>query len=399
MARLSTAAAGGFLLAAFLSVTFVMRGPVTSVGPLAHEICDAMAVGWDAYGTLSALPIAAFGIFSFIAPSLVRRFGLWGGIAAALLILFAGAVLRMAANWSVLLAATAFVGAGIAVLNVLMPVVVKTVWVQKSGPMMGLYTGVIGSSGAVGGLLAAPLLALSGTLAFPFGFWALAAGVAILFWTLARTRPGAEVMRREVHPKAEGKPKAAFAAMLADPLAWALTAVMGLQSLTIYTAAAWMPPFWQSLGMSASETGFWIFVYLLSGLPASVFTPKFMKLVGNDAVSGILLSLIYLAGLLGWIAGGVWMFPASVAAGASQGAMLSVAFLLMAQKSADMRRMLGISSMAQGIGYLGAGCGPWIFAMLYETTAAWTLPFIFFGTVLVLWGLAVVATAFKERLD
>ena len=124
-----------------------------------------------------------------------------------------------------------------------------------------------------------------------------------------------------------------------------------------------------------------------------------MKLVGNDAVSGILLSLIYLAGLLGWIAGGVWMFPASVAAGASQGAMLSVAFLLMAQKSADMRRMLGISSMAQGIGYLGAGCGPWIFAMLYETTAAWTLPFIFFGTVLVLWGLAVVATAFKERLD
>lgn len=399
MARISTAAAGGFLLAAFLSVTFVMRGPVTSVGPLAHEICDAMAVGWDAYGTLSALPIAAFGICSFIAPWLVRRFGLWGGIAAALLILLAGTVLRMSANWTVLLFATVFVGAGIAVLNVLMPVVVKTVWAQKSGPMMGLYTGVIGSSGAVGGLLAAPLFALSGSLALPFGFWALAAAVAILFWALARTRPGAEVMRREARSQEEGKPKAAFAAMLSDPLAWALTAVMGLQSLTIYTAAAWMPPFWQSLGMSASETGFWIFVYLLSGLPASVFTPKFMKLVGNDAVSGILLSLIYLAGLLGWIAGGVWMFPASVAAGASQGAMLSVAFLLMAQKSTDMRRMLGISSMAQGIGYLGAGCGPWIFAMLYETTEAWTLPFVFFGTVLVLWGLAVVATAFKERLN
>ena len=187
--------------------------------------------------------------------------------------------------------------------------------------------------------------------------------------------------------------------MLSDPLAWALTAVMGLQSLTIYTAAAWMPPFWQSLGMSSSETGFWIFVYLLSGLPASVFTPRFMKLVGNDAVSGIILSVVYLAGLLGWIAGGVWLFPASVAAGASQGAMLSVAFLLMAQKSSDMRRMLGISSMAQGIGYLGAGCGPWIFAMLYEKTGAWTSPFVFFGAVLVLWGLAVVASSFRERLN
>ena len=79
--------------------------------------------------------------------------------------------------------------------------------------------------------------------------------------------------------------------------------------------------------------------------------------------------------------------------------MLSVAFLLMAQKSTDMRRMLGISSMAQGIGYLGAGCGPWIFAMLYEKTQAWTYPFVFFGTVLVLWGLAVVASVFKEKLN
>lgn len=79
--------------------------------------------------------------------------------------------------------------------------------------------------------------------------------------------------------------------------------------------------------------------------------------------------------------------------------MLSVAFLLMAQKSSDMRRMLGISSMAQGIGYLGAGCGPWIFAMLYEKTEAWTLPFVFFGAVLVLWGLAVVASSFRERLN
>lgn len=398
MARLSPAAAGGFLLAAFLSVTFVMRGPVTAVGPLAHEICEAMEVGWDAYGTLSALPIAAFGVFSFVSPALVRRFGLWGGIAAALMILSAGAVLRMVTNWSVLLAATLFVGAGIAILNVLMPVVVKTVWAQKSGPMMGLYTGVIGSSGAVGGLLAAPLLSLSGSLAVPFGFWALASGIALLCWSLARREPGAEAMLQGGSPRQEDK-KSSFGAMLSDPLAWALTAVMGLQSLTIYTAAAWMPPFWQSLGMSASETGFWIFVYLLSGLPASVFTPRFMKLVGNDAVSGIILSAIYLAGLAGWIAGGVWLFPASVAAGASQGAMLSVAFLLMAQKSTDMRRMLGISSMAQGIGYLGAGCGPWIFAMLYEKTQAWTYPFVFFGTVLVLWGLAVVASVFKEKLN
>lgn len=80
MARLISAAAGGFLLAAFLSVTFVMRGPVTAVGPLAHEICEAMQVGWDAYGTLSALPVAPSAFFPLLRPSSCAGSGSGAGL-------------------------------------------------------------------------------------------------------------------------------------------------------------------------------------------------------------------------------------------------------------------------------------------------------------------------------
>lgn len=374
---------GGLLLAALLFSSFVMRGPVTAVGPLSEEIRDVLGIGWSAYGFLTALPVAAFGIFSFAAPGAVGRFGLLGALLGALGTLTLGALLRIVPDWWVLLAGTLLVGAGIALMNVLLPVALKSGWPARAAGLMGLYTGLVGVSGAVGGLTSAPLLDWGGSLAAPMGFWAAAACAAAAF-VLAASRTGGAAERFG----AAGAGGVGFRTLLADPLAWALTGVMGLQSLTIYTAAAWMPPYWQSLGLAPSETGFWLFVYLLSGLPASILTPRFMNWIRSEAAAAVILSALYLAGLAGWLMGGAWLLPGSVAAGAAQGAMLSVAFLLMAKKSPDMRRMLGISSMAQGIGYLGAGCGPSIFAALYEGTGAWAPAFVFFGAVIILWGAA-----------
>ena len=391
----SAAPAGGLLLAALLFAAFVMRGPVTAVGPVAEAVREWARADLAAYGLITALPVAAFGGFSFLAPALVRRCGLARGMLAALLVLVAGAALRLVEGYAVLLAATLMIGAGIALLNVMAPVVVKSAWAQSIGSRMGLYTGMIGFSGAAGGLLSAPLLGLAGTLAGPFGFWAGAALAAALLWTAgSRGLPQAGAA-----PGAGGKEgQGVLRELIRNPLAWCLTAVMGLQSLLIYTAAAWMPVWWQRQGMSPAETGVWIFVFLFSGLPASMFTARFFRLVGSEVTAEILLSVTYLAGFAGWLAGGPWMLPASIAAGAAQGAMLSAAFLLMAGKSPDGRRMLGISSMAQGIGYLGAGLGPWVFAVLLEGTGGWGASFAFFALVIVLWAAAGLLAARRGTL-
>lgn len=392
-ASAASMAAGGLLLAALLFSSFVMRGPVTAVGPVSDEIRSVLGIGWSAYGFLTALPVAAFGVFSFAAPWAVGRLGLLGALVGALAALTLGALLRVVPDWWVLLAGTLLVGAGIAVMNVLLPVSLKTGWPARAAGLMGLYTGLVGVSGAVGGLTSAPLLDWGGALAAPMGFWAAAAAVATAFVFFASRSAAASGRFGGAAPGGVG-----FRALLVNPLAWALTGVMGLQSLTIYTAAAWMPPYWHAQGLAPSETGFWLFVYLLSGLPASLLTPRFMTWVRSEAAAAVILALLYLAGLAGWLAGGAWLLSGSVAAGAAQGAMLSVAFLLMAKKSPDLRRMLGISSMAQGIGYLGAGCGPSIFAALYEGTGAWAPAFLFFAAVIVLWGAAGCFAARRPSL-
>mgnify|MGYP003094153540 CR=1 FL=1 len=379
-------------LIALLLTAFVMRGPVTGVGPVAAEVVAAYGTTWSLYGLLAALPVAAFGLCSFLAPALQARLGLCGAASAALGLLFLGTALRFIANLA------AFAG------GMFLLVVIKTRWPRRIGMLMGLYTGMIGLSGAVGGLTAAPLFAWGGSLSWPFGFWTAAAVLALMVWLLLM-QCGTQGLSNESpcsasKPAADKqRPQGLLRRTMRMPLAWILTGVMGLQSTLIYTAAAWMPSYWRAQGMSFETTGIWIFVFLFSGLPASVMTAKFFKVCPNDRTAGAVLTLLYVLGLAGWLAGGAWLLPASVAAGAAQGAMLSAAFLLMASHTKGSQAMLAVSTLSQGIGYLAAGAGPFIFGRLLQATGGWTAPFVFFTAVILLWGLCVRLADTHQTID
>lgn len=363
------------LLAAFFLGTLVMRGPVTALGPVAFEIEKAFAASPSAFGLLTAIPIACFGVFSFAGAPCAHRLGLYPATLAALCVLFAGCALRLVPHWNGLLAATVLVGAGIALLNVYMPVIAKTAWPQHTAAMLGIYSGMVGVSGSIGSLTARPLLIWDG-LTGTFGFWALAAlfGAALWFWALRRQSAPAKTLAR-----------GNLRRMLCDPLAWALTAVMGLQSLLIYTVAAWLPSWLVTRGFTAQDGGFWIFVYLLVGFVGSALTPRLLRLMRTEFAAEAFFSACYLAGAGCWWLGGAWMWPGSLLAGFAQGAMLTVALVLMAQKSRSPAEMLSISAFAQGLGYIGAGLGPLLFGVLRETTGGWTASLLFTVIVMVLW--------------
>lgn len=56
------------VFAALLLTILVMRGPITCIGAVADEIIESLQIGYPAYGFLSALPIACFGLFCAAAP-------------------------------------------------------------------------------------------------------------------------------------------------------------------------------------------------------------------------------------------------------------------------------------------------------------------------------------------
>ena len=335
------------VLALILAATLEMRGPITAVGPLAGRLTSELGLSASEYGLAAALPIAAFGLFSFAAPGAARRFGLYGAVIIFLGVLAAGGFVRTAPSYPALLLGTLLIGVGIAALNVLMPVVVKTQNEAKTGALLGIYTGVVGLSGSIGALTSHPLAALTDFTQSTFLAWAAFGTVVLALWLVAFGRssgPSAMLLRAP--------------SLRRHPGAWAVTAVMGLQSLLIYTVAAWLPPYLQTQGVSADAAGAALALYLVSGLPASILTDRFMKHCGSEWASEALMSLSYLAGLWFWTLGGPWIFLGSILAGAPQGSMLSVAFILMARKTRSSAHMLGLSALSQGVGYLGAASVP-----------------------------------------
>ncbi|MBP3438351.1 MAG: MFS transporter [Sutterella sp.] len=369
-----------------IAVTLQMRGPVTCVGPLAERLTAEMSLSAALYGLVAALPIAAFGLVSFAAPGSARRFGLCGAVSVFLISLAAGGFIRSLPNYPSLLLGTVFIGAGIASLNVLMPVVIKDRFPQNAGRMMGIYTGVIGLSGSVGALVSAPLAGLSGFTQTAFLLWALYGTAVIILW---KRFTDAGQNRRETMQRAPG--------LWRRPAAWAVTAVMGLQSLLIYTVVAWLPPYLLTQGTSSSLGGAAVALYLLSGLPASILTARFMKFCGPEWVSEFLMSFSYLAGLWCWTQGGWWIALGSILAGAPQGSMLTAAFILVAEKTRSSAEMLGLSAMTQGFGYLGAGTGPLIFAACLGDAENWTSALLFVAFVILLWaGAGFAASRFES---
>ena len=76
------------VFAALLMTILVMRGPITCVGAVADEIIESLSIGYPAYGFLSALPIACFGLFCAAAPAMSQRFGLIGTLLISLVLVF-----------------------------------------------------------------------------------------------------------------------------------------------------------------------------------------------------------------------------------------------------------------------------------------------------------------------
>lgn len=371
-------------VALFLTI-LVMRGPITCVGAVADEVIRVLDIGYPAYGFLSALPIACFGLFCAVAPAMSKRFGLIFSVLICLMLIFLGTAGRLIFSYPVMLMASALIGIGIAVLNVLMPVLLRDYFPNNIPLVMGVFTGFIGFSGSIGAYFSVPLFNSFDSLRAPLGLWVIMAAFGLTAWFL--TPMGKKIS------VAGG----AFQwSLLRKPLTWAVIFVMGMQSLTIYTTVAWLPTILSTQGFSASTAGLGSAVFLLVSAPASIMTAAFIKAVRSERTAAAMMTVSFALGIVLWLMGGAWSFVGCVLAGIPQGITFSMAMILMAQKTNNLSELLVISSLSQGIGYILAGFGPFICGLLYQGDGRWGSVVAFMLAAVFLWGAAALY-AFGNR--
>src|SRR6188768_2714593 len=139
-------------------VAINLRPAVTSLGPVLEEVRASLGMSAAVAGLLTSVPAVCFALIGSTAPLLARRWGTAGVIALGTTALALGLAVRpFAGGTASFIALTALALAGIALANVLLPVVVKQRFPDRVGAMTGLYSVALNLGASTAAAVTVPL--------------------------------------------------------------------------------------------------------------------------------------------------------------------------------------------------------------------------------------------------
>src|ERR1700734_2131932 len=245
------------LVFAVAAAGFNLRTAITSLPPLFPDLQTRLHLSSAELSLLAATPVICFGVASAFAAWLNRRFGEEAILLVALVVLTAGLLLRGADPAILLFPGTALAASAIAILNVLLSSMIKRRWPERAGLLIGIYLTALSAGAVIASLISVPVFDAShGSVELTLGLWGLPAVAAALMW-ITQLRYG---------PPPRPAAPVAPAGVYRYPLAWQVTAFMGLQSLLYYAAVSWLPELFRDRGDSAGRAGVLLAVMGLGNL-------------------------------------------------------------------------------------------------------------------------------------
>ncbi|MDV9188506.1 MFS transporter [Streptomyces sp. SR27] len=373
-ARRALLAHPALLLVGIVLASLNMRAALASVAPLVGEISADYGLSSTASSLVTSVPVLFLGLGALVAPWLGRRFGAERVLFAALLLLAVGILARLLPSAYALYGGGVLVGTAIALLNVLMPGLIKRDFPDRAAAMTSVYTGAMVAGATMAAAGAVPLeKALGGGWEASLGVWSLLAAVAAVAWLpqvlIARGRTGHEV--RAVPAAGAARP----VNLWRSGLAWQVTLFMGLQSLWSYVLIAWMPTILTDHGMSRSTAGVVFAFNNLVQIAGAFVVPVLAGRMRSQRPLIVLVTTLVAAGYAGLMVApteGAWLWSGLL--GVGQGGALGLALTLIVLRSGDATTAARLSGMAQTVGYLMAAAGPIAAGALHQATGSWTLP-------------------------
>ncbi|MGW2848784.1 CynX/NimT family MFS transporter [Streptomyces sp. NPDC001274] len=350
-----------------------LRPAITSLGALLEEVRDGLHMSGSVAGVLTSVPPLCFAIFGIMAPRLARRFGPGAVVCAGMIAITAGLVIRpLVGGTAGFLAASALALMGIAVSNVLMPVIVKHWFPDRVGSMTGLYSMALALGTSLAAAVTVPMTsAMGGSWRLGLGVWAVLSAAAILPWLpLVRDRRAAN--------RPSGGPVAAQAApelrITRSRTAWSLACFFGLQATAAYITMGWMPQIFRDAGVSAGSAGVLLAVTMAMGVPLAFVIPRVASRMRNQGPIVLVLGSCGLAGYAGLYlapAGGAWAW--ALLLGISN-CSFPLALTMIGMRSRTGAGVVRLSAFAQSVGYLISIPGPLLIGVLYQHSGGWELP-------------------------
>ncbi|KOU55002.1 transporter [Streptomyces sp. WM4235] len=371
---------GPVLIVGIVLAALNLRPAITSLGALFEETRTGLGMSGTVAGLVTSVPALCFAVFGVTAPRLSRRFGPAAVVCAGMVAVAAGLLIRpFATNAAGFLAASALSLAGIALTNVLLPVIVKRWFPDRVGTMTGLYSMALAAGTSLAAAATVPLTsALGGSWRAGLLIWAALAVAAVLPWL-----PIAVAGRRDEAAAPAGASRDAGPRVARSRTAWALGCYFGLQATGAYVTMGWLPQIFRDAGVSAGTAGVLLAVTMVMGVPLAFVIPNLAGRMRNQGAIAVVLGLF---GFLGYA--GLWLAPA---AGAWAWALLlgvsncafPLVITMIGLRAKSPAGVVKLSAFAQSTGYLISIPGPLLIGTLYQHSGGWNLPLALMAALLV----------------
>ncbi|WP_432902317.1 MFS transporter [Micromonospora matsumotoense] len=382
----SPATGGALVLVGMLLVALNLRAAVTSLGALLDEVRTGLGLSGAMAGFVTTLPTIAFAGLGALTPWLIRRWPAARVLVVAMLALTVGQVLRVLTDSAAIFVLTSALAlAGIAVANILLPMLVKQHFPHRTGLVTGAYTMALTAGTTVAAASAVPVAHAFGSWRAGLGVWAALAAVAVLPWVPLALRARAA---RRAGPPSAGPAVRTRVRPARTRLGWAMAVYFGAQSLSGYAIMGWLAQLFRDAGFRPESAGLLLAGVTALGVPVALLMPTLagrlrtlrplvFGLTAFSAAAYLGLALAPRDGAVLWVlllAFGQGAFP------------LILTTIGLRARTAD--GTVALSAFAQSTGYVIAALGPLLVGVLYEATGGWTAPMGF-----LLAALAVQTTA------
>ena len=355
------------IVIAFILVGINLRPPMATIGPLLPFIQKDLDLTFTQISLLTALPVFTMGIAMFISNRLLKYLDPFKLIAYALVLIGFSNLCRLLINSGqyglIFTAITA--GSGIAIVQAILPFVIKKNFSNHIAFYMGIYVTAIMGGAALSAGLAPFIERYFKNWQFTVSFWAVLAPFALATWF--RIKPFISVKISET----ESLKKITFMHL---PRAWLLCIFFGLGTASYTCVLAWLPPYFIELGWSNTQAGFLLAALTIMEVIAGILFPS---LSNQNQDRRIILSIVVLCCIMGYL--GLIFLPTIFTylwiclLGLGIGGLFPMSLIVSMDHATNVQQAGQLTIFVQGMGYMIAAFSPFMAGLLRDQTGSFSL--------------------------